>query len=520
MHENRRKLLKSSSGVALATMVSRVLGLLRVVLEAKVLGGGATATAWQLAFMAPNMLRRLLGEGALGTALVPLLSHSLTEKGPSETRRQLSVIFGFLGGMLALLSVIFAGAAVILEPFVQRDYGRQALLLLPLLMPYAFFICFVGVITSVLNSIKVFFLPALGSLLLNIAIIGVLLMAPGFEGGIQAVLEVLSGTVVLAGAIQFILMLMLLAKYGMFPLMNISVLKNLKVVKDLWKLTLPGLIGASALQFSLIADRLIAYFIGPHAVPALTYTDRIVYLPISVIALALSSVLLANMSQAAAEKDYKELFAILRLGIRLVLYLCVPIAVFAVIFREPILKILYMRGEFDAVALRETSLAALYYCSGIPFFAAVKIILPAYYSRKDMKTPLKISLICIAVNIVLNLLLMKPLAQGGIALATVISAILNIVLLLWLLHRDYRQYELRLKLLGFEMLRSAVAAGILTTFLWYIYPMLPQIKMRHVPLDILPLTISGIIFCFGYLLLTAVTGSPVPRELIKMFKRS
>ncbi|QSH40567.1 murein biosynthesis integral membrane protein MurJ [Lentisphaerota bacterium ZTH] len=519
MHKNRIKLLKSSSGVALATLISRVLGLLRVILEAKVLGGGATATAWQLAFMAPNMLRRLLGEGALGTALVPMLSHSIAEKGSAETRRQLSVIFGFLGALLALMAVIFSGAAVLIEPWVQRDYGRQALLLLPLLMPYAFFICFVGVITSVLNSVKVFFLPAMGALLLNIAIIAVLLAAPGFQGGIQTVLETLAAAVVFAGVIQFVLMLLLLARHGMFPALNISVIKNLKVIKDLWQLTLPGLVGASALQISLVADRLVAYLIGSNAIPALTYTDRIVYLPLSVIALALSSVLLPSMSQAVAEKDYSELFAILRLGIRLVMYLCVPIAVFAVIFREPILKVLYMRGKFDDVALRETSLAALYYCSGIPFFAAVKIILPAFYARKDMKTPLRISLICIVVNIILNLILMGPLAQGGIALATVISSILNIALMLWLLHRDFRQYELKLKAISFEMFRDALAAGALTVLLWYTYPMLPQLKIRHLPLDLLPLTISGAVFCLGYLLLTAISGSPVPRELFKIFKK-
>ena len=446
MKESSRGILKSSSAVASATLLSRVLGLFRVILEASILGGGALASAWHLAFMVPNMFRRFLGEGALGTAMVPLVSHALEKDGHTETRRQLSVIFLSLGIVLAALIIIITGISILLRLWVTVDYGRLALELIPLLMPYAFFMCFVGAISSVLNSVKVFFLPALGALLLNISIIMCLLfVAPGLDGDFYSILQALSYAVLIAGAVQLGLMLLLLHHHKMFPLKMESLRGGFKLVKELSRLTVPGLVGASALQFSLLTDRLIAAFIGPHAVPALTYCDRIIYLPIAIFALSLGSVLLPSMSHAAARDDFEELFENLRLALRCLLYLCIPIAIFAVLFRVPLLRLLYMRGAFTEISLRETAWAMLFYGCGIPFFATTKILLPVFHAHKDMTTPLKISIFCILINLVLSLTLMIWLRQGGIALATVIASLLNNSLLLWIMHKKFKAHDLKLK---------------------------------------------------------------------------
>ena len=520
MKESGKGILKSSSGVALATLCSRVLGLFRVILEASILGGGALASAWQLAFMVPNMFRRFLGEGALGTAMVPLVSHALEKEGRDETRRQLGMIFLSLGIVLALLVVIIAGVSMLLLLWVKVDYGRLALELIPLLMPYAFFMCFVGVISSVLNSVKVFFLPALGALLLNIFIISCLLfVAPGLKGDFHAILRALSYAVLLAGAVQLVLMLLLLQHHKMFPVRLKSFSDGSKVVKELARLALPGLIGASALQFSLLTDRLIAAFIGPHAVPALTYSDRIIYLPIAIFGLSLGSVLLPNMSRAAAKDNFEELFSQLRLALRSILYLCIPIAVFTVLFREPLLRLLYMRGAFTELSLRETAWAMLFYACGIPFFAATKIIVPAFYARKDMTTPLKISVFCILVNLVLSLTLMIWLRQGGIALATVIAALLNNSLLLWVLYKKFSSYDLKLGSLFPELLRGIIISGILTISLLYLYPfLLSRLKISWLPADLIPLMLTGGIFCGLYFIFTFLTGSKTPRTLLRLFK--
>lgn len=520
MKESGRKILKSSSGVALATLFSRVLGLFRVVLEAGILGGGALASAWQLAFMVPNMFRRFLGEGALGTAMVPLVSHALEKDGRNETRRQLSVIFLALGVVLAVLIIIITGISILLRLWVTVDYGRHALELIPLLMPYAFFMCFVGVISSVLNSVKVFFLPALGALLLNISIIScLLLVAPALGGDFHSILKALSYAVLIAGAVQLGLLLLLLRHHKMFPMKMESFHGGFKVVKELFRLTLPGLVGASALQFSLLTDRLIAAFIGPYAVPALTYSDRIIYLPISIFALSLGAVLLPNMSRAAARDDFEELFSHLRLALRCLLYLCVPIAVFTVLFREPLLRLLYMRGAFTADSLRETAWAMLFYGCGIPFFATTKILVPAFYARKDMTTPLKISIFCILINLVLSLSLMVWLRQGGIALATVIASLLNNSLLLWALHKKFKTYDLKLKTLLPELFRGIIVSGILTVLLLFAYPLLLScLKISWLPNDLLPLMLTSSAFCGLYFIVTWLAGSKTPRILLSLFR--
>ncbi len=520
MKESGKGILKSSSGVAVATLFSRILGLFRVILEASILGGGALASAWQLAFMVPNMFRRFLGEGALGTAMVPLVSHALEKDGRDETRRQLGVIFLSLGVVLAVLILIITGISHLLRLWVVVDYGRLALELIPLLMPYAFFMCFVGVISSVLNSVKVFFLPALGALLLNIFLIACLLfVAPGLGGDFHSVLRALSYAVLLAGAVQLGLMLLLLRHHKMLPVKMKSFRSGFKVVKELSCLTLPGLIGASALQFSLLTDRLIAAFIGPNAVPALTYSDRIIYLPIAIFGLSLGSVLLPNMSRAAARNDFEELFSHLRLALRCLLYLCIPIAVFTVLFREPLLRLLYMRGAFTEVSLRETAWAMLFYGCGIPFFATTKILIPAFYARKDMTTPLKISVLCIFVNLVLSLSLMVWLRQGGIALATVIASVLNNVLLLWVLHKKFKSHDLKLETLLPELFRGIIISGVLTVVLFLIYPfILNWIKISWLPVDLLPLVLTGGAFCILYFVFTLLTGSKTPRTLLNLFK--
>jgi putative peptidoglycan lipid II flippase len=471
--------------------------------------------------MVPNLFRRLLGEGALGTALVPLFSHTLEQEGKHKARQHLTIIFACLGIVLILLCLVVTGGTFLLRPYVTTDYGQNALKLIPLLMPYAFFICFVGIVGAILNSIRVFFLPALGALLLNISIIGCLLfVAPGFHGNMGKILNSLSWAVLLAGFAQFLLMLLLLWHKGFFPALRGFKMENFPVLRELWTLTLPGLIGASALQISFLVDRLLGAYLGPQAVPALTYTDRIIFLPISVFGLALGSVLLANMSRSAAKKNYTEMFDALRLGLRHIIYICVPIAIFTVIFREEILKLIYLRGKFTESDLHETAWAALFYGCGIPFFAAIKIVVSAFYARKDMKTPLKVSLLCITVNIILNIILMFPLRQGGIALATVITAALNNLFLLYLLRREF-QLNLRLRVVLNTLLKAGTAAAIIAVCLYFTYPRLSAILPEPLPevQGLLPLTITGIAFCVVYALVTLVINCKEPRELLGMFRR-
>ena len=475
MSQHRRNLLRSSAGVAFATLMSRILGLLRVLLEAMVLGGGAFASAWQLAFMVPNLFRRLLGEGALGTALIPLLIHIEEEEGVEQVRKDMTMIFALLAGILALLVVIVSGGAYLVRPMVESDYARIAWGLMPLLMPYALFICFIGVIGSILNSRHVFFLPALGALLLNLFLIAGLAagalhnVSPANPDSMIRFLEGLSGLVVLSGVIQLLLLVLLLRWKGITPRLTREAFRGRKeVLVRLWRMVLPGMIGAGALQLSFLADRTIAAWLGPQAVPALTYTDRLIDLPIGIFAVTLSSVLMPALSRSAAQKDWGGFAEDLTFGLRTVYFIGMPAAVFLLFFWRPVAQLLFLRGNFLANDLEAMSAVMMIYGAGIPLFCSLKVLLPAFHSRQEMKTPLYVSMGCIALNILLNLLLMNPLRQGGIALATVISSFLQNAILYYLLRRrgiapDWKPVAKTLLRAAVSAVAAAIGASLLAT---------------------------------------------------------
>ena len=180
--ENKRSILRGSFGSAAATLLSRVLGLLRVILEARVLGGSALASVWTMAFTIPNMFRRLLGEGALSQALIPMLAHAEAEKGLSEVRKQLACVLSVLTVLLIVISVITGIVGILIGSCSSKEYIRDAMYLLPWLMPYAVFICLVGVMTAIVNTRRVFFLASLNALILNVIMILLLAAAQAFSG--------------------------------------------------------------------------------------------------------------------------------------------------------------------------------------------------------------------------------------------------------------------------------------------------------------------------------------------------
>ncbi len=526
MSELQRKILKSSSGVAASTLLCRLLGLIRTMLEAWVLGGGALGAAWRQAFLLPNLFRTILGEGALGNALIPLITHTEIKSGRAEVRRELAVIFAALGALLALIVIAVSVVSLLLVPFVTVEYWRKALLLAPVVMPYGFFMCLVGISGAVLNTRKVFFLPSLGNLLLNVMVIGCLWLAATATGNdLNLVLEnsnrvlyALGGTVLVSGLLHLGLMGFLLWYYGVWPDFRLTALKSVGVLKELFRMALPGLLGSSASQISFVIDQLLAGWISALAVTALYNTERLVYLPIGVFALSLGTVMMSSLSQAAVRHDYREMCDNVTWGLQYVQFVCVPLTVFLIVFRRPILTLLFRHGNFSDEALDATAWAMLFYAIGIPSFCSIKVLLPAYYSRKNMRTPLKCSLTAISANVGLNLILMWPLAQGGIALATVISSMINNSLLLRHLKRE--NLPIRMRPVAITMARTLPAALLPAAGLWLAYPWLRQtLTLPRCPADLLPLTLAAGSFLLAYLLLSRLFGCTEGTTLFSSLRR-
>ena len=526
--DEKRALLRPSLAVGAVTLLSRLLGLARVRLEASVLGGGAVASAWFLAFAIPNLFRRILGEGALGTALTPLIAGIEQERGREEMRKELAVIFIALSCVLAVIVI-----AVALLAFGLRWYGSVsgaaylctprmdiALRLLPLLMPYAFFMCLVGAATAVLNYARIFVLPALGALLLNIFLIGGLAVGLGLRITVSELpdfLPVLSSLVLISGLCQLILTLLLLFFSGLFPRLDRETVKRSDVIGRLFRLSLPGMIAASVLQVSFLIDRMLAVKLNDQAVPALTFVDRLVDLPIGIFAVSLGAVLMASMSRAAAENDYGKLREQMLFSLRHVYFVCIPMAAGIIVFHAPLLRILCLGGNYTAGDLDAARSVAMFYGAGIPFFCSLKILLPAFYSRKKMKQPLCASLIAIGTNIVLNLLLMGPLRQGGIALATTISSVLNNGILLYLLKKDGLLPDA--KALLSAAARGLALSGAVVFLLWKIYSPLEETlsaaRWKDISATALLFLSAGVL----YIVSAWLIRSPEPGELFSVLRR-
>lgn len=521
-------LLKPSLLIGAVTLASRLLGLIRVRLEATVLGGGAVASAWLLAFSIPNLFRRLLGEGALGTALTPLIAGIEKENGKMQLKKELAVVFAVLSAVLAgIVIAVSAGAWLLRYWASDRQVGYfcnqrmyLALQLLPLLMPYAFFMCLVGAATSVLNYVRIFVLPACGALLLNIFLISGLIAGLKLNislAELPAFLPVLSILVLVSGLCQLIMTALLLFFSGYFPVIDWKTVRNSTVIKKLWKLSLPGMIAASVLQISFLIDRMLAAKLNDQAIPALAFVDRLIDLPIGLFAVSMGAVLMSSMSHAAADNDLIKLKEQMLFSLRHVYFVCVPMGLSVIFFHVPLLRMLCLGGNYTASDLDAARMVAVFYGAGIPFFCSLKILLPAFYARKEMKKPLFASICAISTNVILNLLLMSPMKQGGIALATTISSVLNNTILLLFLRKDDLLPDMKIML--FTAVRSVVLSFAVMFSLKTVYDLFASVtqtnRLTDAAATVMLFAFAGVLYIVSSLLFRA----PEVRELFAVVLR-
>ena len=440
MSGEKQSLLRGSRNLALSTMVCRLLGFFREMLMAAAFGVGAYTSAWAMALTLPSLFRRILGEGALGTALVPMIVHSMEQEGEVRARERFSTILCYLTFLLCLISLVISIPAYIFGMITPPGHWQLAAWLTPFLMPYCVFICAVGVMTCYANSFREYFLPSLAAILQNLVMIGALFLVtfkwyPG-KGPADA-LRLLALSVVLSGVLEFLLLLWIIHKKKMSLILRKSIFKDFETIRSLIKLALPGIFAASSVQLSLVFDRVIAGYLGAYAPSALYFSDRLVYLPIGIFAFAFSTVSLSEMSKAAAKDDIPALADMYTFSLCNLLYVTLPITVFMFLACEELIIAFFKRGQFDAASVNATLYAMLFYIPGIPFFAMNKVTVAAFTARKDMSTPFKVSLVAVALNIILNLLLMRWFKQGGIAFATVLSSMFTNGMLIFLLLRKY-----------------------------------------------------------------------------------
>ena len=509
-------------GVSGAILISRILGLFRVRLEAEVLGGGAVASAWSFAFAFPNTFRRLFGEGALGNALMPIVAELDQKYGRNSARGALAVVFPCLGILLGGIVILCSLAALLLGHFTtgaDNERWRLFFLLTPLLMPYTVFICLTGVITAVLNYARCFVKPAFYSLSMNIFLVSGLFwgwhsQAARTPETLEDFLVLLSILFLVSGIIQFILMVIQLKLAGFSP--DFSSWKQHKdVLKKLYHVALPGIIGGAAVQASFLIDRFLACYGNDQGVAALAYVERLIDLPIGMFGVAMGQVIMARMTSSAAAGNLNELQQDMNDGLRQLWFCTIPLGAGVIFFHELLLKIICLGGQYTMSDLDAARQVAIFYGCGIPFFCALKIILPAFFARKDMKTPLYASLTAIVSNVILSISLSRIWAQGGIALATTLSSAVHCTLLAFFLKKagigiDWRNTGLTLV----RSLLASAAAGVGTQMLLE--------RFYHGSgrmADIIALSAVGVSFGSVYLVCSVVTGSRECAEVLKRFRK-
>ena len=464
-------LLKSSSVVGSMTMLSRILGLARDIVIARYFGAGAGADAFFVAFKIPNFLRRLFAEGAFSQAFVPVLSEYRTKKDLSDVRALIDSIAGVLGMVLLVVTLMaVVGSPVLTTIFApgfidEPEKFSLASEMLRLTFPYLLLISLTAFAGSILNSYGRFAVPAFTPVLLNLSLISCAIwLSPLLEHPIIA----MAWGVLIAGMLQLFFQFPFLMKLGLMPRPKLDY-RHEGVVR-IMRLMLPALFGVSISQINLLLDTILASFLQTGSVSWLYYSDRLSELPLGVFGIAIATVILPSLSRKYSSDSSDSFSKTLDWALRVILAIGFPAAIALLLLAEPLLATLFYHGALTELDVAMSALSLKAYASGLMAFMLIKVLAPGYFARQDTKTPVKIGIIAMAVNMVFNLILIWPLAHTGLALATALSAWLNAFLLyrgllkegVYWLQKGWGKFLLQL---FFALLSMA---AVILTLLYYI----------------------------------------------------
>ncbi|MEA3328886.1 MAG: murein biosynthesis integral membrane protein MurJ [Candidatus Omnitrophota bacterium] len=459
-----KSLVKSAGVIGLSTFASRILGLLRDVFSASLFGTGLVWDAFLIAFMIPNLMRRLLGEGALSGSFIPVFTEYLEKKPRREAWKLVSIIFTLL--VLGLLMLVLSGIWMIGLALNNFSLSAKIVLILRLtriMLPYLFFISLSALSMGILNSFKHFTLPALGPVILNACWIGALFwLCPRFGPALEQKILGLTIGILFGGAAQLAIQIPVLIKKG-FNRFSIRLDLNLSHpgVRRVGYLMAPAILGLAVTQINVVVDIILGLMLGDGAISALYYGNRLMQLPLGIFGIAMGTVALPTMAVYAAKNEIEKLKKTLSLALRMVFFITIPAAVGLIILRLPIMETLFQHGNFTSLSASRAADTLLFYSLGLFSYAGVKIVVPCFYSLQDTKTPVKIGIIALLSNIILNLILMRPLKESGLAMATAISSMINLSILFLVLRRKIGSFGARKIVYSFgRILCSAMIMGI------------------------------------------------------------
>lgn len=423
-------LLRALATVSGMTLLSRILGFVRDFVIARSFGAGLATDAFFVAFRLPNLLRRLFAEGAFSQAFVPLLAEYRNKRDAAETKRLVDRVATALFVAVLLVTLLGIAASPLLiyltAPGFAADADKFALTveLTRITFPYILFMALVALAAGILNTWSRFALPAFTPVLLNLSFIAMALVAaPYFEPPVLA----LAWAVFIGGVLQLTLQLPALKKIGMLPRFDFA--PGDPGVRRVLALMAPAVLGVSVSQISLLINTVFASFLPSGSVSWLYYADRLMEFPAGLLGAALGTILLPSLAKAHASERGEEFSSLLDWGLRLTLLLTLPAALALALLAVPLLATLFQHGAFTANDVMQTRTALVAYSIGLAGLILVKVLAPGFYSRQDIRTPVKIALITLAATQAMNLAFIGWIKHAGLALSIGLASCLNAALL-------------------------------------------------------------------------------------------
>ncbi len=524
------KSLKNISIVATATVVSRVLGLVREIITAAIFGTSALNSAFVSAYTLPNLFRRLLGEGALTAAFVPTLTHELEQRQRESAFRLVSKVASWL----TLITVIVVGLAMLLFSHAAwlldylQGWGVSAgtaerfelsAQLAVILFPYMILVCVAAALSGACQVLGRFTEPALSTVWHNLAIIGSLALGSWWAWDAPGRMNLLCIGVLVGGGLQVLVPGVVLWREGWRPKID---LRPDERVREIVHLMAPTVIGSAIYLINISISRFVGLSLNDHAVSVLNLATRVMELPIGVFTAAIATVVFPLIARHAARENWDALADDYHKGMRLVLVVNVPAAVGLALLSRPIVQLLFQRGEFHASDTKLMTPILAVYALGLPFLSFVSLSLRGFYALKDTKTPVRAAALSFCTNLVLSLVLMRWLSTVGLALASNLAIVVQAVYLQ--MHLVRKQDGLRLAPLLPNLGKIVIASALMGALVWGGLKLIGTLGWPAKLADLV--AVAGLIplaglFCAGMLWIMRIEGREELEQAInRLLRRS
>ncbi len=472
--DSRRGVVKSAATITILTFLSRILGLVREQVRGFYLGTGSSSDAFGLAATIPNLFRRLLAEGAMTAAFIPVFS-GYVKKGDraalTEFFANFISLFTFVTTVVCVLGMVFADTIV--ETFFASGFGQVegklalTILLTQIMFPYLGIVSLAAIIQAVLNSFRVFAPSAFTPVLLNLSII---LCAVLLQGFFPDPSYAFATGFLIGGVVQLAFQLPWFLKVGMR--FRISFNWRHKGVRELMRIFIPGAFAAGIYQINVFVSQMIAASLDEGSIAALQYSIRLQELVLGVFVVSVTTVILPTLARQHAAGDNRGFHNTNILALDMMALITIPASMGLLALRHPIVDLLFEQGAFDSQSTDLTSFAVLFHSLGVYFIASSRSLNQTFYAMKDLKTPTLIAAIAMGVNIAGCYLLSIPLGHGGIALANSLSALATAALLFWFLHR--RGIDVRFLRHASLLARLSIAGGGMVALLYALQTWCPS----------------------------------------------